>query len=456
MKRDKRVVVFAFCLFAVILLIGSVSAFSLVDWIRGLFGGKDVAMAPGDCFCYKCEKENLWDKVDGCYEMLMNRSCRTVYLTQNIIDLRYGADRCINLENFDAEGKVFDCSRFNITGFRYHGLGKEIGAIRLTNVSNLVIRNCGLDSFHRGIKIWKSFNINLTNIRFNERILPTFSQNIIISSSSNIGLNSIILKHYTDWGLIIGDSNRISLNNVSACGRASHPSVPDIIIRNSTITQREKVYCNSSWGMFCNYFCNGTYVPQECYCNSCASCSNQLNNQSCIIVKLTQNIVGSGTGCINNPLRFNNKIFDCQGYSINQSSRTGYLINLNGKNGNTIKNCTLYNSLNAINLVNSNHTSIVSSILIKNHIGMTAEKSNNLTISRSKISNNTQKGLSISAPLSINFNILLDGVKICDNQDKDIFNNNYIMDQLRIVGCNQTKTTGVPVNFCTECRWFPG
>ena len=47
MKREKRAVLFVFCLVAVVLLLGSVSAFSLVDWLKSKFGGKDVAMAPG-------------------------------------------------------------------------------------------------------------------------------------------------------------------------------------------------------------------------------------------------------------------------------------------------------------------------------------------------------------------------------------------------------------------------
>ena len=53
-----------------------------------------------------------------------------------------------------------------------------------------------------------------------------------------------------------------------------------------------------------------------CYCDSCANCTNTLNNNSCTEVKLTADILNHSGTCIDDPENFNNKVFDCQGHTI--------------------------------------------------------------------------------------------------------------------------------------------
>ncbi|PKM91915.1 MAG: hypothetical protein CVU81_03315 [Euryarchaeota archaeon HGW-Euryarchaeota-1] len=84
------------------------------------------------------------------------------------------------------------------------------------------------------------------------------------------------------------------------------------------------------------YTNQGTYFA----CDSCSDCSNALNDDTLYEVKLTANITNFAGICINNPANFNNKTFDCQGYTIDGVDNVNtYGIYLNGKTGNTIKNC---------------------------------------------------------------------------------------------------------------------
>ncbi len=55
-----------------------------------------------------------------------------------------------------------------------------------------------------------------------------------------------------------------------------------------------------------------------CECNSCEDCTNALNdNSNCSsTVKLNQSITNHAGSCIYNPLNWTNKIFDCQGNTI--------------------------------------------------------------------------------------------------------------------------------------------
>ncbi len=79
-----------------------------------------------------------------------------------------------------------------------------------------------------------------------------------------------------------------------------------------------------------------------CECNSCSDCTNKLNSANCSQVNLTTNIINHSGTCINNPANFNNKIFDCQGYTIDgDDTGADYGIYLNAKTNNTIKNCII-------------------------------------------------------------------------------------------------------------------
>ena len=85
-----------------------------------------------------------------------------------------------------------------------------------------------------------------------------------------------------------------------------------------------------------------------CECNSCSDCGNKLNSTSCDVVILNQSIIATNTSCINNPIMLSNKVFDCQGNSINGNwtASSGIYsypsVPMSIKNF-TIKNCEIFN-----------------------------------------------------------------------------------------------------------------
>jgi parallel beta-helix repeat protein len=85
-----------------------------------------------------------------------------------------------------------------------------------------------------------------------------------------------------------------------------------------------------------------TFNVVGCFCDSCSSCTDALNNASCAYVYLTSDIIDYAGTCINNPVNFNNKIFDCQGHVIDGNlTSNSYGIYLSSHANNTIRNCTV-------------------------------------------------------------------------------------------------------------------
>ncbi|MEM2355662.1 MAG: DUF2341 domain-containing protein [Candidatus Bathyarchaeia archaeon] len=101
-----------------------------------------------------------------------------------------------------------------------------------------------------------------------------------------------------------------------------------------------------------------------CYCDSCSNCTDALNNASCTEVRLTANITVYSATCINNPSGFNNKVFDCQGHTINgnffPATRGIYL---DSKQNNTIKNCIITDFDDGILLVYSSNNTLINNTL---------------------------------------------------------------------------------------------
>lgn len=81
-----------------------------------------------------------------------------------------------------------------------------------------------------------------------------------------------------------------------------------------------------------------------CNCNTCDDCELALNdNTDCtVLVNLTTDITDHSGTCINNPVNFSNKIFDCQGHTIDgDDTADSHGIGTVSKDGNTIKNCII-------------------------------------------------------------------------------------------------------------------
>ena len=104
---------------------------------------------------------------------------------------------------------------------------------------------------------------------------------------------------------------------------------------------------------------SGSVNATSTTCTDCPTCNAALNNPLYDTVYLEVNIPNQSGTCINDPLNFNNKIFDCQGNTIKGNNISEYWpdagIYLNGKSGNMIKNCLITNWDNGIHLSNSSN-----------------------------------------------------------------------------------------------------
>ncbi len=136
-----------------------------------------------------------------------------------------------------------------------------------------------------------------------------------------------------------------------------------------------------------------------CECSDCNDCTNALNdNENCSnTVKLNQSITNQAGSCINNPVNFTNRTFDCQGHTIDgDNSGTDYGIYLNGKQNNTIKNCIITNFYHGIYLYSSSNSNITSNTADNNgYYGIFLSSSNNNTLTSNTANNNHWEGISL-------------------------------------------------------------
>ena len=100
------------------------------------------------------------------------------------------------------------------------------------------------------------------------------------------------------------------------------------------------------------------------YCNSCDDCEAKITAASAGgTICLTQSINNYPGTCINNPENFNNKIFDCQGNTIDgDDSGNDYGIYLYKNPGNTIRNCVINDFAHGIFLDSSFNLSLIAFI----------------------------------------------------------------------------------------------
>ncbi len=92
----------------------------------------------------------------------------------------------------------------------------------------------------------------------------------------------------------------------------------------------------------------------------CSDCTNALNNNSYFKVYLNASVLNYTGTCIDNPENFTNKIFDCRGHTIDgDDSGSGHGIYLNGKNWDTIRNCTVTDFSIGVYLISSINNNLI-------------------------------------------------------------------------------------------------
>ena len=135
----------------------------------------------------------------------------------------------------------------------------------------------------------------------------------------------------------------------------------------------------------------GIVNADTCFCSNCADCMTNLSDASCTTVKLTTDILNQAGTCINDPANFNNKIFDCQGHTINGTGsimKYGIYLGSSGlKEKNIIKNCVITNFNYSILIYSSNNT-ITNNTLNYNGYGISLAATNDHSSTNNIITNN--------------------------------------------------------------------
>ncbi len=160
-----------------------------------------------------------------------------------------------------------------------------------------------------------------------------------------------------------------------------------------------------------------------CECWGCAGCTSAINNNiNCgAEVRLTLNLIDQPGTCIDDPSNFNNKIFDCQGHTIDgDNSVDAYGIYIYNKQNDVIRNCIITDFDYGIYLESSSNNNLTKNTVNNNNFYgiyiISSSNNNNLT---KNIENNNVYGIYIDYPSNdnqVNLN------RACNNFDTDIYN----------------------------------
>ncbi|ODS41261.1 hypothetical protein BEH94_04350 [Candidatus Altiarchaeales archaeon WOR_SM1_SCG] len=126
--------------------------------------------------------------------------------------------------------------------------------------------------------------------------------------------------------------------------------------------------------------------------NDNTNCTNQVNYVGTVAIS------NYGGTCINNPANFTNKIFDCQGYTIDGTGN-GTGISLSGKSGNTIKNCVITNFVYGIRLDDNSVSNTITNnkVNLNDIYGISLWSSSNNSIANNTANNNNNYGILLSS-----------------------------------------------------------
>ncbi len=258
-----------------------------------------------------------------------------------------------------------------------------------SNINNVTIAGSPTVK-NNGLIIYRTEKSNFKNINSSDN----FKGISLYSSSNNTITNNTA--NNNSYGINFGYGSN---NNTMIANNMCYNSEYDVYNGgNSNSTTGDNNTCvisynyNDANSNGCKYVCS----IDGCNCSSCGECSYKLSHPSCSQVNLTANIVNQSGNCINNPLNFNNKIFDCQGhviaagickghyigqgedYYIVQGEGQGYDtdcyksngIYLSNKQNNTIRNCIITNFSYGISLYSSSNNTLANNTANNNGGGL--------------------------------------------------------------------------------------
>ena len=222
-------------------------------------------------------------------------------------------------------------------------------------------------------------------------------------TDNNISLNERTGINFSVDSSGILNSNEVCYNNQSG---ASYVDISnfDSVTGDDNICDFNYNYNDTEY-IGCSQYCDGSAGSQStvCTCTDCTSCINALNNASCTTIKLTQNIINQSGTCINDPVNFNSKTFDCQGFTIDGDDVDDDRgIQITDKTGNTIKNCIISDFGNGIFLYHlSTFNNMINNTLVSNvgngiYVYALFYSSNNNSIINNTFGNNGGDGIFLS------------------------------------------------------------
>ncbi len=162
-----------------------------------------------------------------------------------------------------------------------------------------------------------------------------------------------------------------------------------------------------------------TPTPTTMGCTSCTDCSNKLNGAYNIIY-LQNDLTGITGPCV--LFGASNVTFDCQGHTIagDHPGEFSYGICMVGRNGNTIRNCTVSGFETGISLMSSNNSYLISNTVRSNSpYGIRLQESDGNDLSGNSLTQN-QIGVDL---ISADSNAFANNV-ICKQIKQDIYGSN--------------------------------
>jgi parallel beta-helix repeat protein len=378
-----------------------------------------------------------------CTSKLESGSWVTVTLTADITN---HAGTCVGLIHSESN-VVFDCGGHTIDGDDI-AIDPDHG-VTMMHGSNNTIQNCTISDFSNGIYLWDATNHLITG--------NTLSSNgtgieLGFSHSNDIN-NNTFSENYN--GIEVGNSNNNDIDSNTVC----ESTYLDFNMVSGTGNSGDNNTCDAPDGWNddgttgCTSMCAGTAT-----CTSCSDCSSKLSGTFSTVL-LTQDIYNHSGTCIT--FYGSNVEFDGGGHTIDgDDSGTDYGIYMNGKSGNTVKNCDVRDFHHGIylssssgntvsrNTANSNtgsgiylFNSASNTIAIFNEANYNGERgiflssSNNNQVYFNEANSNTSSGIRLAGSDSntVTFNDVLNnsstnawGMYLYDSDSNTISSNNLI------------------------------
>ncbi|NYZ77726.1 right-handed parallel beta-helix repeat-containing protein, partial [Candidatus Micrarchaeota archaeon] len=139
-----------------------------------------------------------------------------------------------------------------------------------------------------------------------------------------------------------------------------------------------------------------TLFNNALYCTDCTDCTNALNNDTYNITYLNATISGAAGTCISDPGLIDNRIFDCNNYTISGSG-AGNGFFTSGELNATVRGCNISGFLYGILISDNSHNCTVENCITYNNTntGTFIDSSSDVTVLNSLSYNNTNYGFRI-------------------------------------------------------------